>query len=159
FSAHDVKALKSGSTIRVMHPWVRARAVSVSEFSGLGAKAVVAEVATATGNGAAITTGSVITTQADELLIGAVGLQLEENETVTPGGGSTPEARAGTVTAALVPEYRIVSAAGSYVADATLANAHRWAAVLIAYRAEVCGNGVARGDEECDEGGPPRPGS
>src|SRR5439155_26841938 len=49
------------------------------------------------------------------------------------------------------PEYRIVAATGSYLADGTTVVAN-WAASIATFPAAVCGNGVVESTEACDDG-------
>ena len=77
FSAHVVTPLVSGDFITVTHPLDplrSARALSANEFSGLVTPGTLDQTSTATGNSASPSSGSTaLTTQAEELLIGAIG--------------------------------------------------------------------------------------
>lgn len=143
FSAHNVTALVSGNTITVTHPSVNARAVSANEFSGLAKTSALAldKTSTATGDSTTPSSGSTATTtQADELLIGAIGVEGPLGDTFTAGSGYTALPRDGTTGASassnitINPEYRIVSATGTYVADGTLSDARKWAAAIATYK-------------------------
>lgn len=92
FSAHNVTALVSGNTITVTHPSVNAKAVSANEFSGLAKTSALAldKTSTATGDSTTPSSGSTATTtQADELLIGAIGVEGPLGDTFTAGSGYT----------------------------------------------------------------------
>ncbi len=144
-SAHNVTALSSGDTITVSHPSAAPRAVSVHEFSGLAPTGTLDRTASATGSSSSFSSGSTsTTTQADELLIGAIGTDGRITDTFTPGSGYTALTRAGTNSTGMWatnntinPEYRIVSSTGSYVADGTNSTSRRWAATIATYKAEI----------------------
>lgn len=141
FSAHNVTALVSGDLITITHPLAFEKAVSANEFSGLLGPSPLDQTAAAIGNSASPNSGATATTaQADELLIGALGVEGFATETFTPGAGYTLLPRAGTLggsqatNVTINPEFRIVSATGSYVADGTNSASARWAAAIASYR-------------------------
>lgn len=145
-SAQVATALVSGNTITCTHPSVTARALSANEFSGLATTAAVDKIASATGNNAAPSSGATsTTTQASELLIGAIGVEGPTTETFTAAANYTAIGRAGTSggTSAnnitMNPEYRIVSAAGAYSASGTLSASRKWATAIVTYKAESTG--------------------
>jgi hypothetical protein len=126
-AAHNVSALVSGNTITVTHPTATARAMSANEFSGLAATATLDKTSTGTGQSTAPTTSATATTtQADELLIGAIGVEGPSTDTFTPGASYTGLTGAGTTgnpansNITIDPEFRIVSATGTFVANGTL---------------------------------------
>jgi cysteine-rich repeat protein len=152
-------ALLAGDTITVTHPSVAARAVSVNVFSGLAGASVLDRTATGTGTSTApATPATAATTQADELLIGAMGVETGSTETFTLGAsyitGTNRSSSAGTAAANITidPEYRIVAATGTYTATGTLSASRAWAAAIATYRAAICGNGVIEPGEQCDDG-------
>jgi hypothetical protein len=118
-----------------------ARALSVSEFAGLAAPNPTDKTNGAAGQSTAPSVNTTFTTtQADELLIGAIGVEGKSSETFTPGSGYTTIGRAGTNSGnaanniTVNPEYRIVNATGVYTADGTLGNSRKWAAVIVTYK-------------------------
>ena len=139
-SAHVTTALASGNIITISHPTVTSRAASACLASGLVSASRVDQTATggsSTAGTAAVTT-SATTLYADELLIGAIGI---ENRATTFTVGSSyialTSSVADTTTAAtsiaILPEYRIVSATAGYTAGGTIASS-RWAANMVTYR-------------------------
>jgi hypothetical protein len=155
FSSHGVNPLAAGQTITVTFPTAKAKAVSAAEFCGIDAVSPVdltkGGMGTSSG-GAVSTTGTAVTTQPNELLIGAVGVQgfLDDSLPLTggftPGTGytalaftGTPSGNSGNNNITLFPEYQIVSATGNYQADGILStNASGvWAAAMVAYKADA----------------------
>jgi YD repeat-containing protein len=140
-SAHNVTALVNGNTITCTHPSLAARAVSASEFSGLLASGAKDQATSATGSGTSPNSGNVTTTQADELLIGAIGVEGPSGDTFTPGTSYTTTERRGTSGGGATgnitvnPEYRIVSATNTYAATATLGTSRQWSAAIVTYKA------------------------
>jgi hypothetical protein len=143
FSAHNVAALESGDTITVTHPspidWAR-RAVSANEFSGLWMTSALDKTSTGEGTSTMPSSGSTTTTsQADELLIGAIGVEGPLGDSFTVGSGYTALARDGTSgevefsNITINAEYRIVSATGAYAADGTITD-RDWAAAIATYK-------------------------
>ncbi len=151
FSAHHVSPLPAGSplTITFAGPLSQQHesVASAQEFAGLGAAVPVDQTHTATGFGTNPSSGPVTTTHADDLLIGVFGPVLDTNPVTpapvvfTPGPGYTALTGAtvvdGTQRMDLLPEYRIVSAAGTYAADGTFGNGRVWVAALVAYRGDT----------------------
>ena len=149
YAAYNVTALPSGSTITIVHASVTARSAAVTVFRGLTSSAVVDQTKTATGNTAAVSSGAAgTTTQADELLIGAVGLEgpnydapsIWQNSftfgprlgttfgTCTGGGDTDITAQMG---------WRIVGATGAYQAQLVNQNTTRdWAAAIATFKAD-----------------------
>src|SRR5579884_1837130 len=152
FSARNVRALSAGDTITVTHPAAAVRAMTASEFSGLGG---LDRTAAGSGFGTAVATAPTLPTVVpQELLIGAVGVAGSVGESFTAGTGFTTLARAGTTTGSDVTadaEYAIVDAIDTYVASATLGIARTWAAAIATYEA-TCGNGTLDPGEQCDLG-------
>ncbi|TMA30654.1 MAG: hypothetical protein E6J79_21080, partial [Deltaproteobacteria bacterium] len=153
FAARIVTALSAGNTITVSYPSVDASAVSINEFSGLG---FVDRTASAGGNNGTPSSGSTaVTSQANELLLGSIGVETKKNDPFAAGAGYTGLPNTGTgksgspsSNVSIDPEYRIVAATGSYVADGTTVFA-RWAATIATFRAATCGNGVVEATEAC----------
>ncbi len=117
-SAHNLNALVSGNTITCTHPSVAARALSASEFSGLAVSATKDQATSATGQSTSPSSGTTgMTTQANELLIGAIGVEGPNGDSFTPGANySNTGGRIGTTggnaatNITINPEYRIVTA-------------------------------------------------
>jgi len=157
FSARVVTALVFGNTITVTHPSVRSRALSINEFSGLG---YVDKTQTGAGNSVTPTTAATATTsQASELLLGSIGVETKKDDPFAAGAGYTALPNTGTGTSgspdsnvAIDPEYRIVAATGSYLANGSINPARNWAATIVTFQAAVCGNGVLEAAEACDDG-------
>jgi hypothetical protein len=142
FSAHNVTALVTNNTITCTHPSVGARAMSASEFSGLLASGAKDQATSATGSGTSPSSGNTATTtQADELLIGAIGVEGPSGDSFTPGSSYTTTVRSGTsggnqlTNITVNPEYRIVSATAQYAATATLGTSRQWGAAIVTYKA------------------------
>ena len=139
-SAHVTTALISGNTITIYHPTVTSRAASACFASGLVTASRVDQTASggSSSAGTAPVTASTTTLYADELLIGAIGIE-NRSTTFTAGTLYTAlsSAVADTTTAAtsiaIMPEYRIVSATAGYTASGTIPSS-RWAANLVTYR-------------------------
>src|SRR5262245_45205860 len=143
-SAHNIIALASGNTITCTHPSAGARAMSANEFSGLASSSTKDQTSSGSGNSTSASSGSTpTTTQANELLLGTIGVEGKSSETFTAGSGYTTIGRVGTnqgnVTANITvnPEYRIVSATGAYSATGTLGTSHNWAAAIVTYKAAL----------------------
>src|SRR5438552_3456823 len=159
FSAFVNTALGNQDTITVTHPLATSKAVSVDEFSGLRASALD-RTPSATGNETTpATSATAVTTQPDELLLGAVGVETKKTESFTPGAGYTaltasssgPALGASTDNVTIDPEYQIVTATGSYAAGGTLGRVRLWAAAIATYRS-TCGDGTLDPGEQCDDG-------
>ena len=114
--AHVTTALPRGSVITITHPSVTARSAVVSVFRGLAASPSVDQTKTSTGTGTAPTsTATASTTQADELLFGAVGTEgynadnagnWDNSFTTADRRGTTTSGAAGITTAS---GWKIVS--------------------------------------------------
>jgi PKD repeat protein len=128
FSSLNVKALASGAAITVSFPSSAASYVTVDEFAGLAALDGSASVSGATKT---FNSGNATTTQAGELLFGAVGQ--------TAAGGSswssgwTALASLAVSGRRLSPAFQIAGAAGSYSASGTASGT--WMAALTTYTA------------------------
>ena len=142
FSAHNVSALSTGSTITVAHPSAEARAMSAFKSSGLATLSTLDTTASAYGSSDSPSSGLTGTTEvADELLIGAIGVEGPSSDTFITGSGwtSSPDWRSGTTgnpahsNITINPEYQIVSATGTYQADGTITD-RDWAAAIATYK-------------------------
>ena len=94
FSARIVTALVPGNTITVTHPSVDVRAVSMNEFSGIG---FVDRTHTAAGINVTPSSGSTaVTSQANELLLGSIGVETKKDDPFAAGAGYTGLPNIGT---------------------------------------------------------------
>jgi hypothetical protein len=151
FAAYNVTALPSGSDITITHTEVEARAAVASAFRGL---VDVDPLDQSLGNPVAgdeveldpSTTpnvGPVTTTEANELLIGAVGTEGPvEDAAGTWGNSFTGGPRAGTSgepTAdwTISMGWRIVSATGDYTASKSGITERCWAAAIATFKGEI----------------------
>src|SRR5262249_41442444 len=156
FSSLLTSSLATGDTITITHPSVAARAMCVYEFAGIS---TADQIATGTGSGTSPSAGPTApTSQSDELVFAAVGMEAKKTDPFTAGAGYTrltPEdAGAGGVSTSSVAsnaEYWIVATQGASPASGTIV-AHEWSAILVTYRAITCGNGVVEPGEQCDDG-------
>jgi hypothetical protein len=137
FSARVATALISGNTITVSHPNDNAEGVIVAEFSGIAASSRVDVTAATHGNNAS-PTGSVTTTGAPRLVVGAVGNHY--NVSFTEASGWTtllhlPQTCAGGPNRAdHHAAYRIESASGTFTYDPSLETSQEWYEAVAAYR-------------------------
>src|SRR5437867_4112394 len=96
-AAHNVTALVSGDTITVTHPSASVRALSANEFSGVSPTSALDQTHTATGSSTAPSSGATAgTSEAAELLLGAMGVAGPISDTFTAGTNYTALTRAGT---------------------------------------------------------------
>lgn len=144
FSTNVTTALEAGDTITLtFDTLVQAKAAVAHEFRGLVTASMVDQTSTATGNGTSPNSAATATTsQAEELLVGAIGIENDSNAVVTPGidyvalearGSGTMGAPSGHVR--IDPEYRVVTATGAYAADGTIIAAN-WAAAIVTYKGD-----------------------
>lgn len=118
-------ALASGDTVTVTYPSRTAKAMTVDEYSGANTLDVVR---TATGATTTPSTGNVTTTNDNELLVAAFGVEGDITETFTAGGGfnASPPPESGTTggtattNSTIDPAYTTAASIGTYAATATL---------------------------------------
>jgi len=146
YAAYNVTALPSAATITITHTSVTARSAVVSVFRGLANSAVVDQTKTATGSTNAVSSGATgTTTQADELLIGAVGLEgpnvdapsvWQNSFSFGPRlGTSFGSSSGGDTDITSQMGWRIVSATASYTAQLVNLNTTRdWAAAIATFK-------------------------
>src|SRR5438874_631764 len=161
-SAHNVNTLVQNDTITVTHPSMDRRLLTADEFSGLAKASTRDQTSTGNGTGTAADSGATATTtQAIELLIGAVGTDGLKSDIFTAGndghGGTytrlTGVGMNGAGSFTLNPEYEIVAATNAYHATGTLSPARDWVANVATYTADAnCGNGLVDAGEDCDLG-------
>ena len=138
---HVTTALPKGSTITVSHPSVTARSAVVSVFRGLAASPSVDQTKTSTGTGTAPTsTATSSTSQADELLFGAVGTEGYNADVAgvwdnafnqADRRGTTTSGATGVTTAS---GWKIVSSVGTYTASITGITSADWAAAIATFK-------------------------
>ncbi len=140
-AAHNVTALAPGQTITVTHPSVTARALTANEFAGLLPNPLD-RVQTGTGSGTVPSSGlTAPTTQAYELLIGAIGAEGPSGDSFTAGPFFTGLPRAGTSggsassNVTINPQFRIASLTGAYASNGTLGTSRDWASAIATYKA------------------------
>ena len=110
-----------------------AMGLAIAEYSGIATVSPLDQTNTGGGFGTDISTSSVTTTQADELLVGVV-TGVTNNATFTPDAPWNERQD----TQALRPtEFcdRIVSSTGSYTFDSTMSTTDTWRAAISTYKA------------------------
>src|ERR1035437_8926406 len=140
YSARVTTALSTSSIIYVNNPngifYINASAFSVS---GLVLASRVDKTVTAVGTSTTPSVGPTATTaQANELLIGAFGLDVSSGTPAfTAGGGDTARSAEGARGGGGVyPEYKIVSATAAYSANGTWnSGVADWSAAIVTYKA------------------------
>src|SRR5919201_3394657 len=140
FSARVTTALSAATvTISFPSPTPGDKAASLFSFDGLVAVSPQDKSHTATGNGNTPSSGATTTTsQADELLIGAIG-EADGRALFDPGVNFSPLTTVnanGAGGQVIFPEYRLVNAMGTYDASATNNNNKpgQWAAAIVTYK-------------------------
>jgi fibronectin type 3 domain-containing protein len=125
FVSTKVKALAAGSTITLTYPSSAETHVSVDEFSGI---AGIDTSAGATGTTSSFSSGTTpATSQASELLIGAVGTESGAAPTWSAGWTALPVlSLSGDY---LDTAYRLVTTSGGYAATGTIAG--QWMASIV----------------------------
>jgi hypothetical protein len=134
-SAHGVDALPAGSTITVNHPSTDTRGLSANYFVGLSESTALDDASAATGTNSSPNTGSVSTTDPNELLVGAFGIA--SGTSFSAGSGFTSMPGVAGAGGRLATQYQIVSAAGSYSSTGTLGSSATWAGGLASYRMDT----------------------
>lgn len=140
--AYITTPLVAGDTITLTASGTVNRTVATaSVFSGLDNVAVdKTAVGAATSNSPA-TAATSTTAQADELLIGVTSVNwgnTTPTDDFTAGSGYTKLTWIGTgamvTTVACFPEYKIVAATGTYVADGTIVTSRAWTAAIATFK-------------------------
>ena len=138
-SANVGTALVQDDTITITHPTGTSLGAVADEFSGIASTSRVDD--TGSGSGDSTTpSASATTTNADDLIYGAVGSHGNDTYTeatdwttlthlvINCGGGPK---KADNHTA-----YRIVSSTGTYTYDPTINSGQQWAATIAGYKGE-----------------------
>ena len=148
FAAHNVATLLAGSTITVAAtPAVHMLVFTATRVTGLAALPLD-QMSASIGFSTSATSGFTgTTTQAQELLFGAIGVKGSSSDSFTPGNGYTLQDHFGVNTDPPFPqvcvaqlqttintESQLVSVTGSYQADAMLGTSRAWAAALLTYK-------------------------
>jgi cysteine-rich repeat protein len=160
-SARVTTAISAGDLMTVSHTSTNRRAIFMMSVTGL-AVSPVDKTATGTGNDTApVTANTAATSQANEILIGAIGVETRD-EALTAGNSFTSvgSAQSGTTGSAAdnVATYAmqlIVAATGTYAAAGTLPGPQNreWAAAIVTYKgAGNCGDSTVDAGEQCDDG-------
>jgi hypothetical protein len=103
--------------------------IRVAEYSGIASNNPVDRAVGAIGSGTTSSSGALVTTNANDLLVGA---NIVQTGTSGPGTGFTN--RGITVPDSDILEDQIVTTAGSYTATATLTSAGAWIMQLVAFK-------------------------
>jgi hypothetical protein len=138
-SAHGVIALTTSDKIFVNFPNNgNTQQATANVFSGLTPAGTLDRTMTGAGTSNAPNSGNtLLTMQADELLIGAFGWNsTNDTHLTTPGLGYTFTNTdvGGPGSNRLGSEYRFVSSIGSYAADGTLSSGVQWLAGIATYK-------------------------
>ncbi len=145
FSAYDANALPADSSITITaSASVTARAAVASAFSGLADEDPLDRTGIGTGSSDTPSSGATATTtEANELLVGAVGTEGPDGDAAGTWGNSfTAGPRLGTtggtadtnITASM--SWRIVSDADAYTAQKSGITSRDWAALIATFKAE-----------------------
>ncbi len=136
YAKNILGAPANGNTITVVfNTAAKYPDLRVAEYSGVDPANPVDVVSAAQGNGTLSNSGSVTTTNANDLLVGANLLpetRYRRHQTIDPGAGYT--SRAITSPDGDILEDEIVTTAGSYSATAQL-NGGEWIMQMVAFRA------------------------
>ena len=138
FSAVLTTALAVSDTITVTPDvTINYPIAAAYKVSGVASSSWLDQATGSQGVSSSPSSGSVTTTEADEILFGAVcsgGPQA-----FTPGSGWTELTDTGNTTKRLAVQYRIESATGSYTSDGTLAASADWTDSIVSYKAAASG--------------------
>jgi hypothetical protein len=130
-----VTALQSGDTITLTYTVGSGKGAGAYSVTGLASSSIVDQLAGTDSNSSSVSaTMTGATTQADEIIFGAIMVAL--TPTFTPGSGYTALTEVPFGGSKLCGEHKIVSATGTYAVDATLGTSGQWAAVGATYKAE-----------------------
>ncbi len=138
FSAPVTHALSSGTiTVNFPSPTPTAKAVSFLSVNGLLSPSAEDQSNTATGNSNAPNSGNVTTVQADEFLIGALGV-LSQGVSYNSFGQSFQAVASGFAQAdgvlSIQPTFLAANATGTYAASGSDNKTAPWAAAVVTYK-------------------------
>ncbi len=129
------------ATITISHHDAYNRVVQVHEFSGIASAPAGDKANSAVGSSTSPSSGATATTtQADELVVGAVSVAGPSSDSFTAdgnfsGGPFRLSQDSGSYPRTLNTEYRIVSATGTYTYAPTLGTSRLWADAIATYKA------------------------
>jgi hypothetical protein len=123
--------------------------IRIGEYSGVDPVNPVDVTVASTGSSITTNSGSLTTTNANDLLVAA---NLVESLTISAGTGFTN--RGITVPDGDILEDRTVTSVGTYSATANLNQAAQWVMQLVAFRALVTGGGTDAGVDSTDTAPP-----
>lgn len=135
-SVHWLIATSTGAlTVTLTNSVSGSRRWIIAEYDAAGTTVSVDQSTITSAQGTAVSSGTVTTTTASELLVGVIEGDGFAGDTFTPGAGYT-------VRQSIIPlsqfklalEDIVVSSTGSYVADGTLNNTMDWAAGIVAFK-------------------------
>ena len=138
FSAPVTHALSSGTiTVNFPSPTPTAKAVSFLSVNGLLSPSAEDQSNTATGNSSAPNSGNVTTVQADEFLIGSLGV-LSQGVSYNSFGQSFQAVASGFAQADAVlsiqPTFLVANTTGTYAASGSDNKTAPWAAAVVTYK-------------------------
>jgi len=148
FSAPITTPLVAGDTITVNFPsTISSKAVSACYVSRLISASWVDKTQTGTGNSSSSPSSgaTVATTQASEVIFGAIGVEDHiSSDTMTAGTGFTlltpasADTGSGNTSITVFPEYTIVSTTAAYTASGTLSGGGgaKWVALVVTYKTQ-----------------------
>ena len=137
-TAVGAAGLTSGDVVTSTYPGFSGVSVaSANAISGIATTAPVDAVKTNSGSNPAISSGTLTTTNAQDVLFAAISHT--GTSTFVPGAGYTVIGAAsggsGSGKRTITPMFRVVTATGSYAATGNLSGSGFWQIALIAYRA------------------------
>jgi hypothetical protein len=131
-------ALTSSNSIQISYPSCQYKAVSIYSVAGLSS--YEDQDTTAIGSNTNPSSGATPnTTQATEIIFGAIGGAYRASTTFTAGSGFTPltsslsDSTRSSSSATIQPEYKIVGVTGAYTANGTLLTSRDWGAAVATY--------------------------
>jgi fibronectin type 3 domain-containing protein len=128
FVSVGVKALAAGGSITLAYPSSAETHVSVDEFSGITG---IDTSAGATGTAAAFSSGTApVTTQAQDVLVGVIGIESGKVPAWANGWASLPALSVSTDF--LDTAYQLATAAGGYAASGTTSG--QWMASIVTFK-------------------------
>src|SRR5439155_319586 len=141
FSAPITTSLANGTITVATSPATNVNiAATFFSFNGLVSTSAADQLKTGTGSSTLPNSGNTLaTSQPDELLIGALGIE-DKNPAVTQGAGFTKLTQSSvtggqaTHNVYMQPEYEVVHSTGAYSAGGTLGTSAKWAAAIVTYK-------------------------
>lgn len=138
FSSVLTTALSAGNTITITpSETINYPIAAAYKVSGIASSSPLDQTNGGQGVSSSPSSGNVTTTQADEILWGAICSGA--GRALTPGSGWTEVTDTGNTTKRLAVQYRIVSSTGTYVSDGTLAASADWTDSIATYKGAASG--------------------